>query len=207
LLQRGVNRVIGDVPSALAVACVAHADVAVDVQDTSATAWAVVDRSDAKGIAVRVLLAVNRTPALAASPCLGKLALEVVQRVLTSGDAAIKLIEATIIDCSQSEGEASWDSKTESNLAVLPVRAGGNSGSRLSTELIERDSNSGLGGVEGVSSGARRASRTVQPQGSYVERARSSLPLLNNHWGGEGTEDKRGDDGELHCLDGLKKMN
>jgi len=202
LPQLGIDRVVRDVSSTSTVSSIVNANVTVDVQDAAPTAWAVVVRSDAKGIAVGVFPASDGTPNLATCPCLCELALEVVQGVLAGFDVAVKLIIATIVNCSQRKGISAWNSETESDLAVLPVLAGGYSRSRLGTELIECDGDGGLVGAKGVTGGARRASGSVQPQGGDIERARSGLLFLKHGWGGEGAEDKRGDDRELHCLGG-----
>jgi len=161
LFQLGIDRIVRDISSAGTVGGIVDTNITVDVQNAIATARAVVDRSDAKGVAVGVFLAIDGTLDFTACPCLCKLTLEVVQGVLTGFDVAVKLIIATIVNCGKSEGISPWNSETKSNLAVLPIRTGGYSGSRFGTELIESDGDGSLVGAEGVRRGARGASRTV----------------------------------------------
>jgi len=167
--EGGVDRVIGDEARARWVGSIADTELGVDVEDGLRTAGSKDGGGEVEFVSEGVVVAFDGTSQSRVCSGLCQLTLEVVGGLLVGGDLVIKLIVATVVNISNSEGEARGHVDSEGQLAVLAVLGDGDARASAGLVLRESDSDRGVVCAENVLGGASRASTSVNDQLGDVE--------------------------------------
>lgn len=204
LLEGGVDGVGGNVARAALVGAVADLESRDDVEDGVGSARGNDGGGKIELVTVNVVGTRDGSRECGAGVGLLQLSLEVVVGGLSGGNLAIQLIISTVVDGSNTEGEATRHADTEGDSAVLAGLRDGNTGTGLSVEVTEGDSNGTLVGAQDVVSASSRAARSVNTNARDVESSGARGTLIQIDGVGSDADNSGGESKESgeeldHC--------